>query len=125
MAIVLDGVEAVLRNLDKANEDMRKAAFKGLMKAGVKIRKKGMKETPRDKGNLVGSWYGPEKRGMSGPKISVVLGLTASYAPYVHENVGANFQKAGTKAKFLEDPIKDSERETLRILHDEIKKVTK
>jgi hypothetical protein len=45
--------------------------------------------------------------------------LTAAYAPFVHENTEANFQKPGSKAKFLEDPFKESVDRTLAIIREE------
>ena len=37
---------------------------------------------------------------------TVLVGYTANYAVYVHEMVGANFQRPGSKAKFLEEPLR-------------------
>jgi hypothetical protein len=44
---------------------------------------------------------------MSVQPFVVEIGLTAFYAPYVHENVEANFQKPGATAKFLERPLRE------------------
>jgi len=37
--------------------------------------------------------------------LMVIVGFTAYYALYVHENVGANFKTPGTQAKYLALPL--------------------
>lgn len=39
---------------------------------------------------------------------AVLVGYTANYSVYVHEMVGANFQRPGSKAKFLEGPLREN-----------------
>lgn len=45
-------------------------------------------------------------RGKKAEGTAVEVGYTANYALYVHEMVGANFQRPGAKAKFLEVPLR-------------------
>ena len=116
----VSGLENVLANLAKAVKELDANATKGLIKAGVLVRSEGQRETPVDTANLINSWYGPELfRTFTGPIVEI--GLTANYAPYVHEMVGANFQKPGAKAKFVEDPLKRNERRILEIIAQEAK----
>ena len=42
-----------------------------------------------------------------GANVSVVVGYTAAYAVYVHENLEAR-HKSGKQAKFLEQPARDN-----------------
>jgi len=101
----INGLDVVLKNLNSAIKKLEVTGTAGLIEAGALVRAEGQKETPVDKGNLVNSWYGPTPFDtLKGPIVEI--GLTASYAVYVHEMVDANFQKPGSKAKFLEDPIK-------------------
>jgi hypothetical protein len=98
-------MERFLRNRVVAVEAGLEA---GLLRAGTVIREQSMKECPVDKGNLIGSAYGPIIR-KEGKTTYAEIGYIASYAPFVHENVGASFKKPGAKAKFLEDPIFDNQ----------------
>lgn len=49
----------------------------------------------------------------------VVLGFSAYYAAFVHENIGANFQRPGAGAKFFQAAIRRNEKEMLRIIAEE------
>jgi len=126
----LSGLDEVLNNLNKAINGISINGQAGLIEAGSIVRRQGQKETPVDTANLVNSWYGPTIfRHPDG--VVAELGLTASYAPFVHEMTGANFtgprissqskarKKGGkptAKAKFLEDPLKENEKKILNIL---------
>lgn len=101
----ISGLDTVLKNINKETVELKKAARRGLTVFGARIRREGQKETPMATGHLVNSWYGPEvdERVTS---IIAEIGLTASYAPFVHEGVGKRFKRPGSKAKFLEDPLK-------------------
>lgn len=137
--MALKGLDNVLKNMNAAIQKIEAAGVAGLIKAGVKVRNQGQKETPLEFGKLEQSWYGPDqKQGSYGPVVEI--GLTASYAPFVHEMVGANFtgprpdsksparQQAGkptAKAKFLEDPLKDNEKSVLNIIASNVRRAVK
>lgn len=53
---------------------------------------------------------------------SVIVGYTANYAIYVHENVGAHFQRPGAQAKFLEEPLRKNKKKYVRIVSDTVEK---
>lgn len=130
-----NGLDTVLKNLNTAINGLQKNGVSALITAGILVRNQGQKETPVETSNLIQSWYGPEPRpGLKGPVVEI--GLTAAYAPYVHEMVGANFtgprpnaisparRQAGkptAKAKFLEDPLKNNEGRVLKIIADAVK----
>jgi hypothetical protein len=51
----------------------------------------------------------------------LIMGFSANYATFVHENVGANFQRPGAGAKFFESAIKNHEGEILGVIKKEAK----
>lgn len=105
----LQGRKQVVNNVERAVAEFTRRAKKALRKIGREVRERGMRITPVDTGNLVGSWYGPVI--ISESPLLVEIGLTANYAPYVHEMVEANFREPGATAKFLENPLKEVEGE--------------
>ena len=111
----IKGRSQVIRNIGKAKAKIVDKAIKALTVIGVEVRSRGMKITPVDKGNLINSWYGPVIT-VRTTRIVCEIGLTASYAPYVHEMIEATFQKPGASAKFLEKPLKEVEAEILKEL---------
>ena len=116
----MEGLTTVLKNLNKEIEGIKNRTTKGLVKAGALVRREGQILTPVDTGNLVNSWYGPTiKKEVSG--ISAEIGLTAAYAPLVHEMVDATFKKPGAQAKFLETPLKELSGQILQIIRDNAK----
>jgi hypothetical protein len=122
--MAIKGKNTVKKNMRAAIEKMISAAVRGAIKGGTHIRNQGQRETPVEFGFLVNSWFGPETF-RTRNNILITFGLTAYYAPYVHEMVGANFRKPGSKAKFLEDPVKQNERRVLDYIRREIKGVTR
>lgn len=131
----LKGMEDVLKNINAAVNGISVNGQAGLIEAGVLIRREGQKQTPVEFAALVNSWYGPSIfRYPEG--VVAEIGLTQSYAPFVHEMVGANFtgprpsatspkrKKGGkptAKAKFLEDPLKENEKKIVGIIKKNIK----
>lgn len=119
MSSQLKGFDKVMRNLNKEIEKIEGASLKGLIRAAVVIRRD-MDQTPPmipiDTGNLRGSWTVETLRN-SPPAIK--LGFTSEYAWYVHEMVGANFQRPGAGAKFFEASLKNNRDEILRIVKEE------
>lgn len=119
--MALKGLGIVLKNLAKAVKEIQVDATQGLLEAGALVRREGQIETPVDIGNLVNSWYGPHiEQTPKGPVAEI--GLTSSYAIYVHENLEASFQKPGSKAKFLEDPVKRNEQNIIQIIASRTKR---
>jgi len=122
MSASIQGLDGVLRNLNKALIKAHADSMKGLIQVAIKIRR-GMDTTapliPIDTGNLRASWFVDSKFTTWGP--SVTLGFTANYAWDVHENekVGVHFQRPGAGAKFFEASIKREAPEALETIRGE------
>ena len=137
---MIKGLTEVLQNLNREIVRIDKATEKGLIKATIPIIAQAKIETPVDTANLIGSIYGPNTRNdaierrITGPVVEI--GYTGSYAPFVHEMVGANFTgprptaiskarrlggKPTAKAKFLEDPLKANKNQILETIANEAK----
>lgn len=58
---------------------------------------------------------------IKGKEPAVALGFSAYYTMWVHENMGATFQKPGSGAKFFESAIKSSSRKVLDMIRMEAK----
>lgn len=69
--------------------------------------------------NLVREGLAAKVHGETSP--TLILGFTASYAFYVHEMIGATFQRPGAGSKFLEKAIKRNKKEILRVIQQEAK----
>lgn len=123
MKMELNGVDEVLRELNKQIKLMSGATARGLVRSAALIRRD-MDQTepliPVDFGNLRASWFTDLQEHVLGHEIR--FGFTASYAWYVHENVGAEFQRPGAGAKFFEAALKRNTGDILDIIKREILK---
>ena len=113
----LKGLDQVLRNLNKEIKAIEGRSLKGMLLAVAEVRKD-METTPPlvpiDTGNLRGSWFSEPLNLPTGP--AVIFGFSANYAAYVHELLGAHFQRPGAGPKFLQAPIRRTKERTLRII---------
>ena len=114
--MALEGRSKVLNKLNREISKIRGASRKGLLKASILIKERSMKKTPVDEGNLQASHY-IKMRGDKNQPLAKI-GCTAKYAIYVHENLEARHTNG--EAKFLENAIKESEREVLTIIRNNI-----
>jgi hypothetical protein len=100
--MALKGLSGVLENLKKAQLDLEKKRKTALTRIGIIVKGDAVKNAPIKWGNLRNSAFsdvdGSEK---------VFIGFTASYAPFVHENLEATFKKGGPK--FLEKAIQQNQ----------------
>jgi hypothetical protein len=55
------------------------------------------------------------------PQPMMVLGFSANYATFVHENMEASFQRPGSGAKFLETSIESNKQKILSLIRDNAK----
>ena len=100
----LRGLDKVLGNLNQKIKEAENRTYTGLFNAASVIRKSMDQNEPMipvDTGNLRASWTMsklPEDFNQ-GPGLRI--GFTASYAFWVHEAVGHNFQRPGAGAKFF------------------------
>jgi hypothetical protein len=127
----ISGALTVLKNLRRATTLIGSGAEIGLIRGGLMIQALSQKEVPVELSNLKNSAF-TRKVGGSGLSADVVVGYTASYAVYVHENLdaahGAEYNQkhrdeirngethsrgANQKAKFLEDPLKENRHEVI------------
>lgn len=116
----IKGMDQVLKNLNSEIRKIEGASLKGLIQAAIIIRRD-MDQTPPmipiDTGNLRGSWTVETIRSVSSPAIR--LGFTSYYAWFVHEMVGANFQRPGAGAKFFEAALKNNRDNILNAIRRE------
>lgn len=118
------GLDAVIKNMRQHDRKLQGGLDRGLVKAGLFLQAKSVKEVPVEFGPLKASAF-TRKTG-KGLNAKVTVGYTAAYAIYVHENLDAAHGRAfnakyaeeiqagqkksrgpNQKAKFLEDPYKD------------------
>jgi len=155
----LSGIDEVMKNLNTEISKMKDRTMKGIILAGIHIRRD-MEDTfpkiPVDLGNLRASWFtvtttgtsetkgggfkgeeagkmkedhskviGESKATIMGKKDpQMILGFTANYAMWVHENVDAQFFGRGGKkpgrpesgAKFFEAHLDKNYKKILEII---------
>ena len=117
MLSYIKGVDKVMNNLNKEIARIKNVTMEGLIEATILI-ENDMDRTPPlvpiDTGNLRSSFF-RDPRVVNGSPV-IRFGFGASYAWWVHENVGATFKRPGAGAKFLEAALKRNEAEILNII---------
>jgi hypothetical protein len=145
------GLEKVLKNLDRANVKIGQAVVRGLVKGGLVLQAAAQDIVPVNTGNLHDTAF-IRNVGGKGFDADVIVGYTAAYAVYVHEDLtkahGKEFNakyaeeiaaakgtKQGTanagmhprgenqQAKFLERPMREQRTTILKIIADEARSV--
>jgi len=145
----ITGAPLVLRRLQAYNKRQERGCAQGLKKAGLMIKRESDLIIPVQLGHLRGSGF-IRNVGSSGFRTDIVVGYTAEYAVYVHENLDAAHGKEfnvrhaqeiasakgtkrgtaaggmfnrgeGQQAKFLERPAREKRYEALRIIRTEMK----
>ena len=74
---------------------------------------------PVDTGNLRASWFTEPLEHFRYP--AILMGFTAYYAFFVHENYGANFKRPDAGAGFFSAAMKNNKREILEAIAKEAK----
>jgi len=143
----LDSLHRVMKNLQREMDKIQGASLKGVLRGAVVIRRSMDFDPPLvpvDTGNLRQSWFVTDSTGgtqaMSKADSSVVatatamakaathgikdsflviMGFSANYAAFVHEKVGAHFQRPGAGAKFFEASIKRNAHRVLELIKEE------
>ena len=112
--IHVTGVKAVVAKLQRYKVAQGVATHKNLMKAGRYIQRESQMIVPVDTGNLKNTAF---TRNVGGPGLlaDVIVGYTAEYAIYVHEDPNAA-HKEGKTHKFLEKVIREKRVQILRII---------
>lgn len=122
MATGLNGLNDVLKKLNREVNAINGRTLSGFISAVILIRRD-MDKTPPliplDTGNLRSSWFTDPK--MIGKEPFIRFGFTAFYAWYVHEKLGASFQRPGAGAKFLEAALKRNHKKILDEIAKEVR----
>lgn len=112
----------VMKNLNKEIKQIQGKTMKGLIRSAALIRRDMDKTSPKipvDTGNLRQSWFTTPYPHKTRP--ALMIGFSANYAVFVHENVGANFQRPGAGAKFFEASLNRNHKQILDIIKQEAK----
>lgn len=117
---MIEGLENVLKNLNREVEKIKEKRMAGMMAAGFMILGRSQRRVPVHIGKLRASGYVRKET-----ENSVVIGYSAKYARAVHENLemkwrgkprrdgkGVYWGPAG-ESKFLEKPFQEGKQEIL------------
>lgn len=147
--VKVTGVNTVIRNLKQWGVKAEVGIENGLIRAGRYLQRESQKIVPKQTGDLHNSAY-CRNVGRHGFKADIVVGYTAFYAVYVHEDLdklhgtafnivhakeieAAKGTKKGTteggmfkrgpnqQAKYLEKPAREKKPEIIRIIYSEVK----
>jgi len=140
----ITGVNTVIKNLTKSGNKLASGTARGLKLAGHFLERESKKIVPVQVGTLKASSY-TRNIGGSGFRTDIVVGYTAKYAVYVHEDLekahgemfnikhaqeiaaargtargtakGGMFRRGkGQQAKFLEKPARENRGEIIDII---------
>ena len=113
----IEGLAEVNKNLNNEIQKIKGRTMKGLIESAILVRVD-MDKTPPlipvDTGNLRHSWF--TSHFYQGNGFGLHFGFSANYAIFVHENIGAKFNRPGAGAKFFEASLKRNEKEILAII---------
>ncbi|TSA10048.1 MAG: hypothetical protein D4R73_05945 [Deltaproteobacteria bacterium] len=117
----LRGLERVIHNLNKEIKAIEGRSMKGLIRAAIIIRRD-MDITPPvipvDTSNMRGSWFTtPGYQGNGNPFLT--MGFSANYSAYVHEMIGAKFQRPGAGPKFFQAAFRRNKEDILEVIREE------
>ena len=107
----MKGLSQIERNLNKEIKKIKGRTKAGLWQAALLVRAQSQRLTPVDIGNLKGSAFTDPYETSKGP--GVIIGYTASYAPYVHE-IDANYRVG--QWKFLEMALRMLKKKILEVV---------
>jgi len=117
VSVKFEGVDKMLRKLEKHGEAAMRAGAAGVYLAAEEVMTAAVRVTPKSKhgGWLRNTKYVTEPEHLEKPQSE--LGFSAQYAPYVHERFTAtNWTTAGTGPKFLERPLLRMKNDILKII---------
>ena len=101
------------KGIEAARKRIEQAFSRGLVKAGLFVQRESQKIVPVDTGNLKNSAF--TRKFGSGRLTVVVIGYTAAYAIFVHEDDQAR-HKEGKEYKFLEKAVRRNVRKINEIV---------
>jgi hypothetical protein len=117
----LKGLEAVIANLNKEIKAIEGRSLAGMIRAAVVVRRSTEETpplTPVDLGNLRASWFTHPGYAPGGNPF-LTMGYSANYAVYVHEMVGAKFQRPGAGAKWFQAAFRRNKDRILEVIREE------
>jgi hypothetical protein len=118
--VSLKGLEQVINNLNKEIKAIEGRSLTGLIRAAILVRRS-MEETPPliplDTGNLRASWF--TTTGYKGSNPFVTMGFSAAYAIFVHEMIGAKFQRPEAGPKFFQAALRRNKDRILEVIQEE------
>ncbi len=139
----VSGIDKIIRNLKRADAQIGRGVARGLKRGGLLLQRASQEIVPVDKGPLKASAF-TRNVGGSGFKTDIIVGYTAGYAIYVHEDLEAAHGRAfnekyaeqiadpknkafrsrgaNQQAKFLEQPARQLRLVILKIIHQEAKR---
>lgn len=117
--IKVTGANMVIANIRKTGIKMGVGMERGLIRAGRFLQRESQLIVPVDTSNLKNSAF-TRNIGGCGFSADVLVGYTANYAVYVHEDLNAH-HKTGKSAKYLERPAREKRGEIIAIINEEVK----
>ena len=108
------GVSSIMAKLRVGGLQQGMIMESRLKKAGLFVQRESQKVVPVEFGVLKNSAFTRKLKGV-GFTADIIVGYTAHYAVYVHENLQAR-HKSGKTAKYLENSIKLNRRKILAIV---------
>ena len=141
----ISGIDEIIKNLKRVDAQIDRGVARGLKRGGLLLQGASQKIVPVDKGPLKASAF-TRNVGGSGFKTDIIVGYTAAYAVYVHEDLealhgeaynrqyGYKYRRINKKtgkitypklrgpnqdAKFLEGPARELKPVILKIIHQE------
>jgi len=119
--IKIKGLSRVARNIERFGNMKAKGIERGLNKAALVVKGESQRIVPIDFGILRSSAF--VRKINSGFNTKMLVGYSANYAVYVHENLDS-MHKEGTQAKFVSAPAMELSNNgtILRIVLSEVTK---
>ncbi|GFN34656.1 hypothetical protein [Tepidimicrobium xylanilyticum] len=130
----------IKRNLEKIGKIIEEKAVEGVIEGLYRVAEESVEECPVDTGELRESMEGTvneqtvlrgkrdgtiEKIGSKvnaiNGEIGGIISYDTDYAVYQHENLTLNHPTPGTKAKYLENPLKRNEQIIINIIAKKIR----
>jgi hypothetical protein len=113
----ISGVNTVINNLRRSRRVLGDRVSVGLRKGALFLQRKSQEIVPVDLNNLRPSAF-TRNVGGKGFQTDMVVGYTADYAVYVHEDLEAK-HKPGKKAKYLEGPAMEFKDDIIKVIAEE------
>jgi hypothetical protein len=125
------GIENVMKNLNKEMQKIKGRTVRGLIEAQIDVHRDMETKSPKipvDTANLRHSYFAVANTGkVAGQPPSdvsakaraerdpiLMLGFSANYALFVHENLEANFKRKGAGPKYFETHLQNNQDNILR-----------